>query len=89
MRFAAAASATSETSPASDHGGKPGRQIVTFLLVCNLGLWITYNFEMQKVIDYYFAPFVRKENIFGLFNWQKSYSSLLSVEFLCMKEVIR
>ena len=28
---------------------KPGRQIVTFLLVCNLGLWITYNFEMQKV----------------------------------------
>lgn len=28
---------------------KPGRQIVTFLVFCNLGLWITYNFEIQKV----------------------------------------
>ena len=28
---------------------KPGRQIVTYLLVCNLGLWITNNFEIQKV----------------------------------------
>ena len=28
---------------------KPGRQIVTFLLITNLGLWITYNFEIQKV----------------------------------------
>lgn len=28
---------------------KPGRQIVTFLILCNLGLWITYNFEIQKV----------------------------------------
>jgi hypothetical protein len=28
---------------------KPGRQIVTFLIFCNLGLWITYNFEIQKV----------------------------------------
>ena len=29
---------------------KPGRQIVTFLLITNLGLWITYNFEIQKVV---------------------------------------
>jgi hypothetical protein len=28
---------------------KPGRQAVTFLMICNLGLWITYNFEIQKV----------------------------------------
>jgi hypothetical protein len=28
---------------------KPGRQIITFLIFCNLGLWITYNFEIQKV----------------------------------------
>jgi len=28
---------------------KPGRQIITFLILCNLGLWITYNFEIQKV----------------------------------------
>ena len=27
----------------------PGRQAVTFLMICNLGLWITYNFEIQKV----------------------------------------
>ena len=24
-------------------------QVVTFLILCNLGLWITYNFEIQKV----------------------------------------
>ena len=34
---------------------KPGRQIVTFLLISNLGLWITYNFEIQKVIFSNFA----------------------------------
>jgi len=28
---------------------KHGRNIVTFLLITNLGLWITYNFEIQKV----------------------------------------
>ncbi|XP_022669549.1 otopetrin-2-like isoform X4 [Varroa jacobsoni] len=28
---------------------KPGRQIVTFLLISNLTLWIIYTFEMQKV----------------------------------------
>ena len=28
---------------------KPGRQVVTFLLITNLALWITYNFEIQKV----------------------------------------
>ena len=35
---------------AEEHGQtKPGRQIVTFLILSNLGLWITYNFEIQKV----------------------------------------
>ena len=35
---------------AEEHGRtKPGRQIVTFLILSNLGLWITYNFEIQKV----------------------------------------
>ena len=29
---------------------QPGRQVVTFLILCNLGLWITYNFEIQKVL---------------------------------------
>uniref|UniRef100_T1INK3 Otopetrin n=1 Tax=Strigamia maritima TaxID=126957 RepID=T1INK3_STRMM len=28
---------------------KPGRQIVTFLLICNLTLWIIETFEMQRV----------------------------------------
>lgn len=27
----------------------PVPQIVTFLLICNMALWITYNFEIQKV----------------------------------------
>ena len=34
----------------SETNQKHGRQIVTFLLITNLGLWITYNFEIQKVI---------------------------------------
>ncbi|KAJ8919487.1 hypothetical protein NQ315_002108 [Exocentrus adspersus] len=29
---------------------KPGRQVVTFLLICNVTMWIIYTFEMQKVI---------------------------------------
>merc|ERR1719369_2509595 len=33
-----------------EHGmRRPGRQIVTFLIFSNLGLWITYNFEILKV----------------------------------------
>jgi len=28
---------------------KPGRQIVTFLLICNLSIWVIYTFEVQKV----------------------------------------
>jgi len=28
---------------------KPGRQVVTFLLICNLAIWVIYTFEVQKV----------------------------------------
>ncbi|XP_074038413.1 uncharacterized protein isoform X2 [Leptinotarsa decemlineata] len=28
---------------------KPGRQVVTFLLICNVTIWIIYTFEMRKV----------------------------------------
>ncbi|XP_050315029.1 uncharacterized protein LOC126749386 isoform X13 [Anthonomus grandis grandis] len=28
---------------------KPGRQVVTFLLICNITMWIIYTFETQKV----------------------------------------
>ncbi|XP_044747991.1 proton channel OtopLc isoform X8 [Coccinella septempunctata] len=28
---------------------KPGRQVVTFLLICNVTMWIIYTFEIQKV----------------------------------------
>ncbi|XP_045111630.1 uncharacterized protein LOC123504825 isoform X3 [Portunus trituberculatus] len=28
---------------------KPGRQVVTFLLICNLTMWVIYTFETQKV----------------------------------------
>ena len=54
MRLPTAAASSSRTATTSMTSTKsvikPGRQTVTFLLVCNLGLWITYNFEMQKVI---------------------------------------
>ncbi|XP_074101523.1 proton channel otopetrin-like a isoform X3 [Cotesia typhae] len=29
---------------------KPGRQVVTFLLICNVTMWIIYTFETQKVV---------------------------------------
>ncbi|XP_026671432.1 proton channel OtopLc isoform X7 [Ceratina calcarata] len=29
---------------------KPGRQVVTFLLICNLTMWAIYTFESQKVM---------------------------------------
>lgn len=29
---------------------KHGREVVTYMLICNLALWITYNFEIQKVL---------------------------------------
>lgn len=38
---------------------KPGRQIVTFLLICNVTMWVIYTFEVPKVaanpvqIDFY------------------------------------
>uniref|UniRef100_A0A6A7FUC1 Otopetrin-2-like isoform X9 n=1 Tax=Hirondellea gigas TaxID=1518452 RepID=A0A6A7FUC1_9CRUS len=28
---------------------KPGRQVITFLLICNLTMWVVYTFETQKV----------------------------------------
>ncbi|KAF4520829.1 hypothetical protein B566_EDAN007124 [Ephemera danica] len=28
---------------------KPGRQVVTFLLICNITMWVIYTFETQKV----------------------------------------
>ena len=30
---------------------KPGRQVVTFLLLCNITMWIMFTFEVQKVKD--------------------------------------
>jgi len=36
-------------SSADQDRSKPGRQIVTFLLICNLSIWVIYTFEVQKV----------------------------------------
>ena len=36
---------------ASHETAKPGRQVVTFLLICNLTMWVVYTFEVQKVQD--------------------------------------
>ncbi|KAK4886594.1 hypothetical protein RN001_002865 [Aquatica leii] len=30
---------------------KPGRQVVTFLLICNVTMWIIYTFESKKVVE--------------------------------------
>ncbi|XP_048516740.1 uncharacterized protein LOC109540422 isoform X13 [Dendroctonus ponderosae] len=43
---------------------KPGRQVVTFLLICNITMWIIYTFEAQKVE----ANPVQK-NFYGFLTW--------------------
>ncbi|XP_076273738.1 proton channel otopetrin-like a isoform X16 [Rhynchophorus ferrugineus] len=43
---------------------KPGRQVVTFLLICNLTMWIIYTFEAQKVE----ANPVQKQ-FYGFLSW--------------------
>jgi hypothetical protein len=43
---------------------KPGRQVVTFLLLCNITMWIVYTFEVQKVKD---SPVQLK--FFGFYAW--------------------
>ena len=35
----------------SHDSSKPGRQVVTFLMICNLTMWVIYTFEVQKVQD--------------------------------------
>ena len=40
---------------------KPGRQIVTFLLICNLSIWVIYTFEVQKVEE---SPVQVKQSVF-------------------------
>jgi uncharacterized integral membrane protein len=43
---------------------KPGRQVVTFLLICNFTMWIIYTFEVQKVED---SPI--QKQFFGFYAW--------------------
>lgn len=35
---------------------QPGRQLVAFLIICNISLWIIYNFEAFKVTKNVFCP---------------------------------
>ena len=47
--------------------------MVTFLILCNLGLWITYNFEIQKVASRHPQPQVAatpdQVEFYGFFPW--------------------
>ena len=43
---------------------KPGRQIVTFLLICNVTMWVIYTFEVQKVA---FDPV--QSDFYGFIPW--------------------
>jgi hypothetical protein len=38
-------------STATQNTSKPGRQVVTFLLICNLTMWVLFTFEVKKVQD--------------------------------------
>jgi len=41
---------------------KPGRQIVTFLLICNVAMFAIYTFEAQKVFANPVSRYVRKRD---------------------------
>jgi len=49
---------------ANHENSKPGRQVVTFLLICNLTMWVIYTFEVQKVQD---SPI--QLGFFGYYAW--------------------
>lgn len=42
-----------------------GRQVVTYLLICNLIMWIIYTFEIEKVQD---SPVQVKNNQYAAYN---------------------
>lgn len=41
---------------------KPGRQIVTFLLICNVAMFAIYTFDAQKVFANPVSRYVREQN---------------------------
>jgi surface polysaccharide O-acyltransferase-like enzyme len=51
---------------------KPGRQVVTFLLIVNIALWFVYTFEVQKIED---SPVQR--NFYGFGAWAVIHRLLL------------
>ncbi|OQR76703.1 hypothetical protein BIW11_07609 [Tropilaelaps mercedesae] len=40
---------------------KPGRELVTFLIVVNLAMWVVYTFEQKKADEFLAAPYVFHE----------------------------
>lgn len=44
---------------------KPGRQIVTFLLICNVAIFAVYTFEAQKVFANPVSRYVREQYMIG------------------------
>ena len=67
---------------------KPGRQIVTFLLISNLGLWITYNFEIQKVIFSSFTYLSITIMIIGYILWGWAILYILGKRYTWSKWIL-
>jgi len=51
-------------STSGQNANKPGRQVITFLLLCNMTMWVIYTFEMEKVED---SPVQVKYRAFKLY----------------------
>lgn len=71
---------------ASNISNQPGKQIVTFLVVCNINLFIYHTFESE--FSFFFSPFKRRipskisaiESNFGFPHKMSSvYSALLNI----------
>lgn len=58
---------------------QPGRQLITFLLIINLTLWIVYTFEMQKLES---SPVQLR---FVSFQFQLRFVSCHFVSFQCIR----
>lgn len=64
---------------------KPGRQIVTFLLICNITMWVIYTFDAQKVTA---NPVQVRSSLF-LTLLYFFVIMLFSVQWLTMKKVMK
>ena len=71
------------STPLLQDRSKPGRQIVTFLLICNLSIWVIYTFEVQKVEE---SPVQVKQSVFKSCKLLANLVSLYHIQTLILEK---